>query len=74
MAEPAPVGKPISSGASFDIEFENARDAARVKDLLDDGMRFQEAIDMLELRPNEHFTVVRTDTGPDGRSESTFTP
>lgn len=58
----------ISASASFDVEFNDPNDTARVHDLMKDGLFFQEAIDRLELRPNEHFTVVRTDKGPDGRS------
>ncbi|MEW5810239.1 MAG: hypothetical protein AB1925_12375 [Actinomycetota bacterium] len=58
---------PISSGASFDVVFDDLNDARRVAELMDGGLGFQQALDLLELRPNEHFTVTRTDMGPDGR-------
>ena len=60
---------PISSGASFDVEFNNADDTRRVHKLMRDGLYFQQAIDQLELRPNEHFIVTRTDRGPDCREQ-----
>ncbi|OBC11420.1 hypothetical protein A5784_35060 [Mycobacterium sp. 852013-50091_SCH5140682] len=58
---------PISSSASFNVEFNDPDDARRVNELMRDGLQFQQAVDQLELRPNEHFTVTRTDLGPDGR-------
>jgi hypothetical protein len=59
---------PIIDSASFNVEFNDPNDATRVHQLIKDGLFFQEAVDQLELRPNEHFAVVRTDKGPDGRS------
>jgi hypothetical protein len=59
-------GSPTHSAASFSIEFNEPDDARRVHELMEGGMKFQEAIDYLELRPNEHFVATRTDGGPDG--------
>jgi hypothetical protein len=68
MGEDVSKDSPISAAASFDVEFNDPDDAPRVHELMNDGMFFQQAIDQLELRPYEHFTVVRTDKGPDGRA------
>lgn len=54
--------------STFDIEFNDPADASKVHELMQGGLPFQQAVDQLELRPNEHFTVTRTDAGPDGRS------
>lgn len=51
---------------AFDVEFNDSEDARKVHDLMQSGMKFQEAVDHLELRPNMHYTVTRTDAGPDG--------
>lgn len=55
------------SMASHDIEFNDPDDARRVMELMKSGLRFNEAVDQLELRPNAHFTVTRTNAGEDGR-------
>lgn len=65
----ATMSSPIGdSSASFDVEFNDPDDARRIHELMQAGLRFQQAIDQLELRPYEHFTVTRTDKGPDGRT------
>lgn len=66
MTEPTNHG-PVSASAAFDIEFNDAETASRVNDLIQGGMRLQQALDFLELRPNKHFMVTRTDQGVDGR-------
>ena len=66
MTEPTNHG-PVSASAAFDIEFNDTDTASKVNDLIQSGMRFQQALDLLELRPNKHFMVTRTDQGVDGR-------
>lgn len=66
MTEPTNRG-PVSASAAFDIEFNDTDTASKVNDLIQSGMRFQQALDLLELRPNEHYTVTRTDQGPDAQ-------
>ena len=56
----------VSASAEFEIEFNEHRDARRINELVHGGMRLQQALDFLELRLNEHYTVTRADRGPDG--------
>jgi hypothetical protein len=63
----AGADQPITTSARFDVTFEKVEDARRVHKLIQRGLLFSQAVDMLELRPLVHYMVVRTDTGDDGR-------
>ncbi|OCB56139.1 hypothetical protein A5722_14680 [Mycobacterium vulneris] len=62
---------PIYATGTFEVEFSDPEDARRVHELMQGGLFFQQAVDQLELRPNVHFSLTRTDNGPDGRGAST---
>lgn len=64
------MSSPIASFTEMNVQFETPEDCARVHQLMNGGMRFVEAIDYLELRPFTHFSVTRTSTGPDGRTDA----
>lgn len=45
--------------SEIDIEFESEEQCQQVYDLMNSGMKFNEAIDYLELRPFKHFVATR---------------
>lgn len=49
----------VSDVGKFMVSFASEIDCFKVNQLMNQGMKFQQAVDYLELRPNTHYSVVK---------------